>query len=396
MGRIAMKTFKVFSALLLLYTSFSALGQESISSILSAIEANNPTLLSLQSHLEFEKAEARAGNYLENPTVEFGRFPSVGGTGVKTVYGVSQGFDFPTAYAKRKNLASQTVKGAELAYRLARREILLEAKQLIIEKAVVTKMLSEAQKRSDLAKAMEQIFERKVAAGLVGILDLNNARMRSAEASQRQNELDARIRVLDYKILAMNGMKPLESNGVLFSISFPSKDSLLSAYKQKDLRFGLAQAQVDMARATLAAVRHEALPKFEIGFESEQANDEHFRGIKAGVTIPLWADTGKKRAARARFSAANAAYTDTNYQLTAEFEHKFMETESLNERYRASVLALDGYKNIDLLKKAVELGEISIVDFYTEVSFLYEFTDHSLELELELAKAIADLLSFEL
>lgn len=391
-----MKTCKVFSALLLLYTGFSALGQESISSILLAIEANNPTLQMLQAHLEFEKVEARADNFFENPTVEYGRFPSVGGTGLKTVYGVSQGFDFPTAYAKRKSLANQTTKSAELAYRLARRDILLEAKQLIIEKAVVTKMLSEAQKRLKLAKTIEQIFERKVAAGMVGILDLNNARMRTAEASQKQSEMDARLRVLNYKLLAMNGMKPIDGNGVLFSISFPSKDSLLIAYKQKDLRFSLAQAQVDMARANLAVVRHEALPKFEIGFESEQANDEHFRGIKAGVTIPLWADMGKKRAARARYTAANAAYTDANFQLTAEFEHKFMATESLNERYRASVLAIDGYQNIDLLKKAVEMGEISIVDFYTEVSFLYEFTDHSLELELELAKAIADLLSFEL
>ncbi len=391
-----MKTFKVFLALLLLFVDYSAFSQKSMNSVLSTIEANNPTLLSLQSHLEFEKAEARAENYLENPSVEFGRFPSVGATGVKTVYGVSQGFDFPTAYAKRKILANQTIKSAELAYRFARREILLEAKQLIIEKAVVTKMLSEAQKRFDLAKTLEQIFERKIAAGLVGMLDLNNARMRTAEASQRQNELDARIRVLNYKLLAMNGMKPIDSQGVIFSISFPSKDSLLSAYKQKDLRFGLAQAQVDMARANLAVVRHEALPKFEIGFETEQATDEHFRGIKAGVTIPLWADIGRKRAARARYTAANAAYTDANFQLTAEFEHKFMETESLNERYRASVLAIDGYQNIELLKKAVEMGEISIVDFYTEVLFLYEFTDHSLELELELAKAIADLLSFEL
>lgn len=391
-----MKTCKVFSALLLLYTGFSALGQESISSILLAIEANNPTLLSLQSHLEFEKAEARAGNYLENPTVEFGRFPSVGGTGVKTVYGVSQGFDFPTAYAKRKNLATQTAKGAELAYRLARCEILLEAKQLIVEKAVATKMFAEAQKRSDLAKAIEQIIERKVAAGLVGVLDLNNVRMRTAEASQRLNELDARIKVLNYKLLAMNGMKPIDSNGVLFSISLPSKDSLFSAYKQKDLRFGLAQAQVDMARANLAAVRHEALPKFEIGFESEQASDEHFRGVKAGVTIPLWADTGKKRAARAKFSAANAAYADAVFRLSAEFEYKYMETVSLKERYRASVQALEDYQNNDLLRKAVELGEISVVDFYAEVSILYDFTDQMLELELELAKAVAELMSFEL
>lgn len=391
-----MKTFKVFSALLLLFVDYSAFGQRGMNTILSTIEANNPTLQMLQAHLEFEKVEARADNFLENPTVEYGRFPSVGGTGVKTVYGISQGFDFPTAYSKRKSLANQTIKSAELAYRLARRDILLEAKQLIIEKAVVTKMLTEAQKRLELAKTIEQIFERKVAAGLVGILDLNNARMRTAEASQKQSEMDARLRVLNYKLLAMNGMKPIDSNGVLFSISFPSKDSLLIAYKQKDLRFGLAQAQADMARANLAVVRHEALPKFEIGFESEQANDEHFRGIKAGVTIPLWADISKKRASRARFTAANAAYTDANFQLTAEFEHKFMETQSLNERYRASVLAIDGYQNIDLLKKAVEMGEISIVDFYTEVSFLYGFTDHSLELELELAKAIADLLSFEL
>ncbi len=396
MGRFAMKTFKVFSALLLLFVDYSAFGQRGMNTILSTIEANNPTLQMLQAHLEFEKVEARADNFLENPTVEYGRFPSVGGTGVKTVYGISQGFDFPTAYSKRKSLANQTIKSAELAYRLARRDILLEAKQLIIEKAVVTKMLTEAQKRLELAKTIEQIFERKVAAGLVGILDLNNARMRTAEASQKQSEMDARLRVLNYKLLAMNGMKPIDSNGVLFSISFPSKDSLLIAYKQKDLRFGLAQAQADMARANLAVVRHEALPKFEIGFESEQANDEHFRGIKAGVTIPLWADMGKKRAARARYTAENAAYTDANFQLTTEFEHKFMETQSLNERYRASVLAIDGYQNIDLLKKAVEMGEISIVDFYTEVSFLYGFTDHSLELELELAKAIADLLSFEL
>jgi outer membrane protein TolC len=383
--------------IILLLVGFTASGQNSISVLLSSIEENNPGIVSLKAQFELERAEARSDLLPSNPSVGFGRFPSVKGTGVKTTWGVSQSFEFPTTYVKRSKFAKESELYSQLGFQLARQEILLEAKVALFEQVYLKRMLTEARRREALAKSIESNVERKVNAGHTSILDLNNARVRTAESNQKVVEIEGLLKQNGYKLLAMNGMKPLPNfDTLIFQTTLPSRDSLLNAYSEREMRFKQSDAYVNVANANLAVVRHSSLPEIEIGFESESADTEHFQGFRAGISIPLWGNVGHKRVAKAKVMAANAYKVELSYHLQLEFNQNYARAQTLWEQLNASKLALKNYDNLTLLQKAVDLGEISVGDFYTEVSFLYEFIDRSLELELEYAKVMAELTMFEL
>jgi outer membrane protein TolC len=162
------------------------------------------------------------------------------------------------------------------------------------------------------------------------------------------------------------------------------------------MRFKQSDTYVNVANANLAVVRHSSLPEIEIGYESESTDSEHFQGFRAGISIPLWGNVGNKRVAKAKVMAASAYKAEMAYHLQIEFDQNYAMAQNLWEQLQTSKQALASYKNLSLLQKAVDLGEISIGDFYTEASFLYEFSDRSLELELEYAKVKANLTRFEL
>lgn len=383
--------------LVLLCVGFTANGQDNINVLLSSIEENNPGIVRLRAQFELEKAEARTDLLPTNPTVEFGRFPAVNGTGVKSIWGVSQRFDFPTTYSKRNKFAKESELYSQLGFQFARQEILLEAKIALLEQVYLNKMLAEVRSREVLAKSIESIVERKVNAGYTSILDLNNARVRTAEFVQKVVEIEGLLKQNGYKLLAMNGMKPLPNfDTLILQPILSSRDSLLKAFSERDMRFKQSNSYVNVANANLAVVRHSSLPEIEIGYESESTDTEHFKGFRAGVSIPLWGNVGNKRVAKAKVMVANAYKAEMAYHLQLEFDQNYATAQNLWEQLQASKQALANYKNLGLLQKAVDLGEISIGDFYTEVSFLYSFTDRSLELELEYARAVANLMRFEL
>jgi outer membrane protein, heavy metal efflux system len=382
---------------ILLFVGFAASGQDNMSVLLSSIEENNPGIVSLRAQFDLERAEARTDLLPSNPTVEFGRFPAVNGTGVKSTWGVSQSFEFPTTYVKRSKFAKESELYSQLGFQLARQEILLESKVALFEQVYLKRMLAEARRREALAKSIESIVERKVNAGHTSILDLNNARVRTAESTQKVVEIEGLLKQNGYTLLAMNGMKPLPNfDTLILQTTLPSRDSLLNAYSERDMRFKQSNSYVNVANANLAVVRHSSLPEIEIGYESESTDSEHFQGFRAGISIPLWGNVGNKRVAKAKVMAANAYKAEMAYHLQIEFDQNYAMAQNLWDQLQTSKQALASYKNLSLLQKAVDLGEISIGDFYTEASFLYEFSDRSLELELEYAKVKANLTRFEL
>lgn len=392
-----MNKLKQILILTLLFVGFAASGQDNISVLLSSIEENNPEIVSLRAQFDLERAEARTDLLPPNPSVEFGRFPAVNGTGVKSTWGVSQSFDFPTTYVKRSKFAKESESYSQFRFQFARQEILLEAKVALFEQVYFKQMLVEARRREVLAKSIESTIEQKVNAGHIGILDLNKAQVRTIEATQKVVEIEGLLKQNEYKLLAMNGMKPLPNFDILILLTkMPNRDSLLNAYSERDIRFKQSDAYVNVANANLAVVRHSSLPGIEIGYESESTDTEHFQGFRAGISIPLWGNVGNKRVAKAKVMVANAYKTEIAYQLQLEFDQNYAMAQNLWEQANASRQVLVNYNNLILLQKAVDLGEISIGDFYTEASFLYEFTDRSLELEFEYAKAIANITSFEL
>mgnify|MGYP003623797781 CR=1 FL=1 len=96
--------------IIILFFSLAALSvseqETDFLNVLESVEQNNKALEARRKLTSAQTLEARTGNSLQDPEVEYehawGKPSSLGQTGELSV---SQGFDFPTVYAQRSKLA---------------------------------------------------------------------------------------------------------------------------------------------------------------------------------------------------------------------------------------------------------------------------------------------------
>jgi len=392
-----MKNFRQLFLLLMFFVGCSAYGQENIKTILTSIEENNPTIAALKAQMDYQKAEARTNLLPPNPTLEGGRFPAVEGAGVKYAWGVSQSFEFPTVYAKRNQLAKTNDKLADVSFNAARQEVLLQAKHIILEYIQTKRMLAELNKREKFASNMLSIIKKKVDAGQATAMDLNNARLRMVEATQNASSMRSQKNILQRKIVLLNGGQELKiTDSLLLLLPLDEKETVFSQFAQSDPRFAASQQMVTMAQQNKSLVAHQGLPELNIGYQSEQTDAEHFTGFKAGLSIPLWGNSGNRRAATIKLNKSQAQAHSQRVMLELEFEELYQQTLSIKSQLDELQKALKSNNNLELTQRALEAGEVSVIDFFNEVTFLYEITDKVYDLELKYAKCYAELYRFEL
>ena len=140
-GLINFNMRKIITAVICTVAVNMSFSQNAIEQLLTQIESNNATIKAAQIHLEADKLELLTGLNPDDPVLEadylVGR-PVSGGDQFE--FTASQGFDFPTAYAKKKQVAE--TEGQILGYDVeaVRREVLLKAKILSVRKRRLEKL----------------------------------------------------------------------------------------------------------------------------------------------------------------------------------------------------------------------------------------------------------------
>jgi len=376
---------------------FSANGQENINAILTSIDENNPTIAALRAHFDYVKADARAGLLPPNPSIEGGRFPAVQGAGIKYAWGVSQSFEFPTVYAKRGQIARTTEKYADVSFKAERQEVLLHAKLSILEYIHTKLLIKEYTIREEFAQNMLTIIQKRLDAGDATAMDLNYAKLRIVEMNQQRISAANQSNLLLKRISALNGNVPISIvDTIIILQELPPRNILGAKYFVSDSRVIALEYMNELAEQNRQLVKQQGLPELSIGFQSEQTDAEHFRGFMAGVSIPLWGNAGKSKAAKIKVNATQAEKQNQVEMLQLEYDEIYLKAISVKNQLDELKEALNSFNNIDLMQRALEAGEISVINLYNELAFLYDLTDKINELELEYAKYYAELHRFDL
>lgn len=392
-----MKNYKQLLLLLMLFVGFSTNGQENINAILTSIDENNPTIAALRAHFEYVKADARTELLPPNPSIEGGRFPAVEGAGIKYAWGVSQSFEFPTVYAKRNQMSKTTEKYADVSFKAARQEVLLSAKLSILEYIHTKRLITEYSRREEFAQNMLTIIQKRLDVGEATAMDLNYSKLRYVEMNQQRISAANQSNILLKRISALNGNLPVSIvDTVLIIEELPAINILVANYFVNDSRLIALDYMNEMAEQNRQLVKQQGLPELSIGFQSEQTDAEHFRGFMAGVSIPLWGNAGKSKAAKIKVNATQAEKQNQVEMLQLEYDEIYLKAISVKNQLDELKEALNSFNNIDLMQRALEVGEISVIVLYNELAFLYDLNDKINELELEYAKYSAELYRFDL
>ena len=129
---------------------------------------------------------------------------------------------------------------------------------------------------------------------------------------------------------------------------------------------------------------------------SEKVVGEQFQGVTLGVSIPLWENKNMQRYAKSQVKASEIALEDTKIQFYNRLQSLYLKASVLQQnalKFRETI-ALN--RNDALLKKALDSGEISLLDYLLEIGYYYDAIVQVLEAERDYELALAELSAVEL
>jgi outer membrane protein, heavy metal efflux system len=184
-------------------------GQNTIDSVLANIAKNNKTIFANTKYWEAKKLEFQTGLTPYNPKVDYTYlFGSPANAGNQTEFTITQSFDFPTVYGKKRQLSNEQIKQAEFQLAANRQDILLEAKLISIELIYRNKLMAELSLRKQNTENWLAAFQKSLERGEGNIMDVNKARLQLIEINAAFQENLSLSNQLNQKLTGLNGGIP--------------------------------------------------------------------------------------------------------------------------------------------------------------------------------------------
>jgi outer membrane protein TolC len=403
---------KLIIIIFIIFAGLTSVAQSGYDTILQQIETNNTTLSALRQQAEAQKINNRTGLLPQNPEVEFNHlWGSPAAIGNRTDFRVTQTIDFPTAYAHRNRIAGLQNENAELVYKAERLNILLSAKQICVQLSYYNALAREYNTRLQNANRIAEAYKRRLEQGDANILEHNRAQLNlntlQAETAQIETERTALLadlrrlnggkEILNFELGIMNFNEKNTVQNSKFEIQnseLPNNfDEWYAMAESKNPILHYVRTQIEISQQEVKLSRAMSLPKLMAGYMSERVVGERFQGVTLGISIPLWENKNRVKAAQAQTQAAEIILADNKTQFYNHLQMIYNKAVTLQENARRLRQSLGENNNEPLLKKALDAGEISLLNYLLEMEYYYDAVNKVLEMERDLEMVAAELWS---
>ena len=391
---MTMKKYIILIAVLALTGPVAA--QQPIDAVLQQIERNNTTLEALRKQTEADKLQNKTGITLPDPEVSFDYLwgdPSA--IGNRKDFGVSQSFDIATIAGSRRRVADAQNGLLDVEYRAGRMAVLLEAKQACIQLIYYNALKAELEQRLAHAQAVADFYDRQLADGNANRLEVNKARLRlsAAQGDLRRNEVE-RANLLS-ELQRLNGGEPIAFDQAVYAQPVLPQDfeAWYDEAAAANPALAYARQNVELKRREMKLGKLSGLPQISAGYMSELVPESNFRGITLGLSVPLWSNRNRVKQAKAAVVAAELQQKDATVQFYERLRNQYDRTLGLQRtagEYRKALAELD---NTQLLRRALDAGEISLLDYIVELGLYYTTVDEALAAERDYELALTELQS---
>jgi outer membrane protein, heavy metal efflux system len=382
---------------LLLMVSIEGIAQDDVNRILREVETNNRSIQANTKYWEARRAEYKTGLTPYDPLVEYDYlFGSPAGAGNQKDFAITQRLDFPTTYKRKRELSNTQIVQTDLQKQVYRQDVLLQAKLVTLQIVYLNKRAAELNRRLVNTQQLVQDYEKKLDRGDVIILEVNKAKLQLLNISNEVALNNNDIQVTTTKLTELNGGVPIEVRDTIYPATlvvpdFITLDSLIEA---NDPLLKVYEQEKEIMQQQIAVQKSLNLPKIETGYHSQGILGQSYKGIHAGITIPLWENKNRLRAAQANFDYAvtNAQSQIIEHRLENKgyYDQLAVRQETMQEYHQL----LSTLNNTALLNKALQLGQITIIQYFQEESYYFSAYDKYLQMELEYQQAIARLYKF--
>jgi len=368
--------------------------QSSIENVLIEIEKNNTTLAALRKSAEAEKIGNKTGIYLQNPEMEFHYLwgnPSA--IGNRTDITITQTFDFPTAYKYRNQISDIRDGQVELEYRRQLRALILQARLICFDLVYKNALKSELSKRLAHAQSIANSYKSGYEAGETNILEYNKAQLNLLDINTEIESVEIERIALSAELARLNGGAVINfTDSVFQSPEIPADfEQWYVMAEQNNPVLNWLKQEVEISQMQEKFSRAMSLPKIQAGYMSEEIVGEQFQGVTVGLSIPLWENKNTVKYAKANALAFESISTDNRMQFYNHLKALHTKAIGLQNSANSYRLSLQDFDNSELLKKALDQGEITLIEYILEFSFYYKSIDKLLKLEMELNITLAEL-----
>jgi outer membrane protein TolC len=386
-----------FSAALLM--AFAANAQGGIGDVLRSVEQNNLELKANERLVTAQRAEDKAENNLADPSVSYEHVWQQKNTSEAVgELTVTQGFDFPTLYAGRNRLNRSKSAVYDKQTTELRQNILLQAKELCIDIITLNKEQAILDERLQNALQLTELYKTRVATGDANIIDMNKLNLEvlnvKTEASLNATTLAGKYA----ELRQLNGGVEV----TLTDNNYPDEalpadfETLKAEALASDPTVAVLNSQYDAAQRAVSVSKQGWLPQLELGYRRNNEAGTKLNGGVAGFSIPIFQNRGKVKAAKAQRD--NIAYLKDNAVANAESELRksYDEALTLSQTIGEYSQTLNSQRDLDLLRQALDGGQMGFVDYFVEVAFVFQTQQSFYELENRYQKLLAQIYKYRL
>ena len=378
----------------LLSSALVAGAQTSIEEVLRSVETNNKELQANRQMVTAQKLEAKLDNNLPDPTVTYSHlYGNKEGMGFTGELVASQSFDFTNKLSKQKG-ENYDRQGEEV-----RQQILLQAKEACLDLIFLNQQKNLLDIRRKSAEQLAALYQQRLEQGDANILETNKielellnvrneVRMNEAARVNKQRELEM-----------LNGGIAIQLTDTAYEVvELPlSFADLRQEILENDRRLLSLQSAKAVSSRQISVNKTMGLPSFELGYRmNPSSGGERFNGFLVGISIPLFSNRNNVKQAKAQ-----NLYTDLQLESTmTAVENELLQLYNQSVALKTSIdeygEVLESQNNLALLNKAIQAGQISMIEYFVDVTTLYQSMQNHMQLQNEYQKVMAQLYKFKL
>ena len=341
------------------------------------ISLEEATVMALQqnksiknSALWVEYQEGIKASYLDFAQTEVsGDFGNIQGSAQDNSFGITQRFNFPTFYTKKKKVLSEEWKASLLGKELTEAQIVKQVSETFYHLLILEEKRARLQFIDSLYAHFLEKADLKLELGEETILEQATIEVQRDQIANQllllDNELAFQLLELQISLQSEVVFMPKASS---LKISLDTEIANSNIEEHPDLR--LSEQQIAIREREAQWERSKLNPEFTLGYQSQsmkEINDNRFDYVQVGISLPIF-NQGQRKMAKA--AKTKVAIAENEYKMKEEQFKKDLQQVHLEYLRRKEII--DKYENKQLQKadlilvtaqQQLELGNIDYLQW---------------------------------
>ena len=364
------------------------------------VEVNNKELQANRQFVTAQKLESKILNNLPDPSVTYSHlYGNKEGMGFTGEFIASQAFDFPTLYVQRNKLSKIKGESWDRQSDEFRQQILLQAKEICLDLVLLNQQKSLLEIRRQNAEQLSALYEQRLRNGDANILETNKIHLEllNVRNEARMNEA-SRVAKLQELAILNGGVDIQFDDTVYMQLEVPSSFvDLKQEVMSSDRRLLALQSEKEAAQRQIKVNRTKGLPSFNLGYRmNPSSGGNRYNGFLVGISIPIFSNRNNVKQAKAQSLYADLQLDNAETTVERDLLQLYNQAMALKTAIDEYSQVLKSQNNLALLNKAIQAGQISMIEYFVDVTTLYDSMQNHMRLQNEYQKVMAQLYKFKL